>query len=50
MRKRKEDEIRAKLYDEFLDYVQTKVRNDDDNPNLSLIEFENLPDLAIKYR
>lgn len=44
MRKRKEDEIRAKLYDEFLDYVQTKVRNDEDNPNLSLIEFENLPE------
>jgi len=48
MRQRKENEFKASLYDEFMDHIVKHVRSDD-NPHVSLREFELLPVVGHKY-
>lgn len=48
MRQRKENEFKASLYDEFMDHIVKHVRSDD-NPHVSLREFELLPAVGHKY-
>lgn len=48
MRQRKEHEIKAAIYDEFSDYVENVLR-DDDNPHITLSEFDSMPKSGVTH-
>lgn len=48
MRQRKEHEIKAAIYDEFNDYVENVLR-DDENPHITLLEFDSMPKSGLTH-
>lgn len=48
MRQRKEHEIKAAIYDDFNEYVE-RILRDDDNPHITLKEFEQMPKSGLTH-